>query len=411
MGLWNWVKSTASSIYETVKEKAVATVNWLADKAETFVGDVKNIWQSVKPYLAHARVALTTLASLAPWPIVKRMALGLEKVLGFIENIESHPLMAKLKLAIDWVIKSARDVREKVLNDIEIKEAEARAQVFKEGAQQVPAAERGELKIAELINAYLLTKAKIQRVVSSEQFADFNHYLRVRAAQKLLNFYERRMTSIENLTDVDADMVALMDISTSLLDETPALTLEQTQTLNELTILHFGKPVVPFVFEEMTLAWGADLRRLEVQWQKLNLDMARDKVLAKRMSMASRTEALSAEEQVVLNDLERNVGRATQRLESLDVSIREKRYYVYASEGFLQLLEKDEQQLIADDQEYLLDRSEEVGSLIARCAQQNLKWSSLSESEQALLIDFGNIFENDCLARTEAALQEVEVSV
>lgn len=153
MGLWNWVKSTASSIYETVKEKAVATVNWLADKAETFVGDVKNIWQSVKPYLAHARVALTTLANLAPWPIVKRMALGLEKVLGFLENIESHPLMAKLKQAIDWVIKSARNVREKVLNDMEIKEAEARAQVFKEGAQQVPAAERGVLKIAELINA------------------------------------------------------------------------------------------------------------------------------------------------------------------------------------------------------------------------------------------------------------------
>ncbi|WP_131699362.1 MULTISPECIES: hypothetical protein [unclassified Pseudomonas] len=411
MGLWNWVKSTASSIYETVKEKAVATVNWLADKAETFIGDVKNIWQSVKPYLAHARVALTTLANLAPWPIVKRMALGLEKVLGFLENIESHPLMAKLKQAIDWVIKSARNVREKVLNDMEIKEAEARAQVFKEGAQQVPAAERGVLKIAELINAYILTKAKIQRVVNSEQFADFNHYLRVRAAQKLLNFYERRMTSIENLTDVDADMIALMDISTSLLDETPTLTLEQTQTLNELTTLHFGKPVVPFVFEEMTLAWGADLRRLEVQWQKLNRDLARDKVLAKRMSMASRTEALSAEEQVVLNDLERNLSRDTQRLENLDVSIREKRYYVYASEGFLQLLEKDEQQLIADDQEYLLDRSEEVGSLIARCAQQNLKWASLSESEQALLIDFGNIFENDCLARTEAALQEVEVGV
>mgnify|MGYP006168827163 CR=1 FL=1 len=142
-----------------------------------------------------------------------------------------------------------------------------------------------------------------------------------------------------------------------------------------------------------------------------NQDLARDKVLAKRMSMASRTEALSAEEQVVLNDLERNVSRDSQRLENLDVSIREKRYYVYASEGFLQLLEKDEQQLIADDQEYLLDRSEEVGSLIARCAQQNLKWASLSESEQALLIDFGNIFENDCLARTEAALQEVEVGV
>lgn len=412
MGLWNWVKSAATTFIETVKEKAVATVNWLADKAETFVGDVKKVWESVKPYISHARVALTTLAGLAPWPIVKAMALGLEKVLGFIENIENHPLMTKLKQAIDWVIKSAREIREKVLNDAEIKEAEARAQTFKEGAHQVPAGERGSLKIAELINAYMLTKAKIQRVVNNDQFADFNHYLRVRAAQKLLTFYERRMTSIEKLTDVDGDMVSLMDISTSLLDETPSLTLEQTATLNELTTLHFGKPVVPFVFEEMTLAWCADLRSLEAQWNALNKQMAKNKVVVKRMTMASRTEALSAEEQVFLNDLERNMSRDSKRLESLDISVREKRYYVYASEGFLQLLEKDEQQLIADDQEYLADRCEEVGALIARCAQQDVKWASLTEDEQALLIDFGNIFEDACLARTEAAFQEeVEVGV
>lgn len=74
------------------------------------------------------------------------------------------------------------------------------------------------------------------------------------------------------------------------------------------------------------------------------------------------------------------------------------------------MLEKDEQQLIDDGQEYLADRSEEVGALIARCAQQDVKWGALSEDEQALLIDFGNIFEDDCRARTDS-FKAVEVSL
>ncbi|MFK0034073.1 hypothetical protein [Pseudomonas monteilii] len=410
MGLWERFKSAASSAINTVKKAAVATVNWLADKAETFVGNVKKVWKTVKPYISHVRVALTVLAQCSPWPIVTSMALALEKGLGFLENLDKHPMMEKLQKAIDWVIKTAREIRDKVLNDIEIAEAEARARTFKEAMDKVPAAELAPIRVAELINAYLLTKAKILRVVENEQFKDFNHYLRVRAAQKLLKFYEKRMTSIETLSGMDADMLALMDISTSLLDENPTLTVEQTETLNELTTLHFGKPVVPFVFEEMTIAWNMELELLEEQWKQLNQSLARDKVLAKRMAMASRTEALTAEEQVVLNDLERNLGRDSERLDNLDISIREKRAYVYASEGFLQLLEKDEQQLIDDGQEYLADRSEEVGALIARCAQQDVKWGALSEDEQALLIDFGNIFEDDCRARTDS-FKAVEVSL
>ncbi len=410
MGLWDRFKSAASSAINTMKKAAVATVNWLADKAETFVGNVKKVWKTVKPYISHVRVALTVLAQCSPWPIVTSMALALEKGLGFLENLDKHPMMEKLQKAIDWVIKTAREIRDKVLNDIEIAEAEARARTFKEAMDKVPAAELAAIRVAELINAYLLTKAKILRVVENEQFKDFNHYLRVRAAQKLLKFYEKRMTSIETLSDMDADMLALMDISTSLLDENPTLTVEQTETLNELTTLHFGKPVVPFVFEEMTIAWNMELELLEEQWKQLNQSLARDKVLAKRMAMASRTEALTAEEQVVLNDLERNLGRDSERLDNLDISIREKRAYVYASEGFLQLLEKDEQQLIDDGQEYLADRSEEVGALIARCAQQDVKWGALSEDEQALLIDFGNIFEDDCRARTDS-FKAVEVSL
>jgi len=107
------VASVVPAVINKVKEVAVKTISWLADEAETFVGDVQKIWQAVKPHISKARVALTTLANLAPWPVVKLMAQGLERALAFLENIESHPLMGQLKKAIDWVIKHAKDIKEK----------------------------------------------------------------------------------------------------------------------------------------------------------------------------------------------------------------------------------------------------------------------------------------------------------
>lgn len=404
------VASVASKVVSKVKDIAVKTVNWMADKAESFVGTVKSIWKAVKPYIGHARVALAVLAEWAPWPIVKVMALGLERALGFIENIESHPLMDKLKKAIDWAIRAAKEVREKVLNEQEIQEAEARSEVFKESIRSVPEAEREALEVAALINSYLLVKAKTLKVVNSGEFEDFNHYLRIRAAQKLLGLYEKQMTTLQSLSGVGADMVALMDISSSLLARDPSLSEEQTNNLNELTTLHFGKPVVPFVFEEMILAWNLELTSIEKEWEDLNRSLARDRVLLKRLTLAARDEPLSPEEQVMMNDLNLTIGRESIKLKNLENETREKRSYIFAAEGFLQLLEKDEQTLIDEGLDYLTERGEEVGALIIRCAQQGVRWHELSEDEQALITDFANIFEEDCRARTHE-FTEVEVSL
>lgn len=396
------VASVVPAVINKVKEVAVKTISWLADEAETFVGDVQKIWQAVKPHISKARVALTTLANLAPWPVVKLMAQGLERALAFLENIESHPLMGQLKKAIDWVIKHAKDIKEKVLNDIEIKEAEARAEAFQAAMQEVPAAEQPAVRVAALINSYMLVRAKILKAVNAGEVEDFNHYLRVRAAQKLLAFYEKSMTSIETLADVNNDMIALMDISACLISSVPSLTIEQARTLDQLTTQHFGKSVIPFVFEEMILAWNVDLEKLEANWKELNQTLARDKILAKRLTLAKRLETLTPEEQVVLNDLLKSVDTDAVKLQTLENSVREKCNYVYASEGFLQLLEKGEEGLTAEGKGYMIERSNEVGKLIIDCAQNQKKWDELTQDQQALIVDFANIFEEDCRARTEA---------
>jgi len=396
------VADAIPNIVNKVKEVAVKAISWLADEAETFVGDVQNIWKAVKPHITKARVALTTLAALAPWPVVKMMALGLERALAFLENIDTHPLMAQLKKAIDWVIKHAKDIKEKVLNDIEIKEAEVRAQAFKDSMMEVPIAEQPAVRVAALINSYMLVRAKILKAVSAARIDDLNHYLRVRAAQKLLGLYEKSMTSIQTLDDVNADMIALMDISACLISSEPSLSHEQAKTLDHLTTQHFGKSVIPFVFEEMILAWNVDLEQLELNWTELSKTLARDKILSKRLNLAKRLETLTSEEQVLLNDLLKSVETDAVRLVALESSIREKCNYVYASEGFLQLLEKGEEGLTAEGKGYMIQRSGEVGKLIIDCAQNHRKWDDLTEEQQSLIVDFANIFEQDCRARTEA---------
>ena len=78
---------------------------------------------------------------------------------------------------------------------------------------------------------------------------------------------------------------------------------------------------------------------------------------------------------------------------------RERRNYVYASEGFMQLLEKTEEELIAEDRAYLIRQGSEVGMILIDCAQNGRPWDALSEDQQSLIIDFANIFEEDCHAR------------
>ena len=111
----------------------------------------------------------------------------------------------------------------------------------------------------------------------------------------------------------------------------------------------------------------------------------------------------------MLDDLRMLLPRDETRLEALGNETRAKRNYVFAAEGFLQLLEKSEEQLVADDQEYLIDHGGKVGEILVRCAQHGEKWESLSAEEQSLIVSFANIFEADCKKRTDA-FRVVEVA-
>ncbi len=416
MGLISWIVDTFDSVCEgaktmvrAAKKVAAKTIEWLATEAETFVGEVKSLYQAAKPYIAKVRYGLTLAAKTVPWPWLRVAAGKLERALAFIEHLDNHPFAAKVQSAIDWVIAKARELQKHLLNEQEVREAETRAEDLEQAIAQVPDAEKPALRAAALINRYLLVKARTAQLVGSGDFVDFEHYLRVRAVQKLLLAYEEQMTKLEDIEAVNDEPLFIIDVAFALVSKRAQLDDAALQRLDKVTIGHFGKPVIPFVFEEMINTWSLDLQNLEQAWDTQNKAVAKDKVLKRRLELEQGLEPLPADEAVMLSTLNVTLPQDEARLASLGNDVRAKRNYVYAAEGFLQLLEKDEQQLLANGEEYLAEFGSQIGVILIRCAQNNVKWESLSEDEQALIIDFANIFEADCRARTEA-FKTVEVA-
>ncbi|MBK5355414.1 hypothetical protein JFU37_23290 [Pseudomonas sp. TH41] len=404
------VVSVASSVVKKGKEMAAKAIGWLADEAETFVGDVQKVWRTVQPYISKVRAGLLVAAKTVPWPWAKALALGLERALAFVEQLDKHPIAENLQKAVDWIIRMAREIKTKILDDLEIQTAERNAVDIAEAMSIVPEEEKKALRASELVNNYLLVKTRVARAVSQSTVTDFEHYLRIRAAQKLLAGYEQIMDNLQSIENVDPDLFFIIEVSAGLISEQPHLSESQTERLDLLTIKLFGKPLVPFVFEEMIIAWALDVDAIEQQWAVLNKELAKDKVMRRRLELSQDIEPLTAEEQVFLSNLVISTDKDSQTLQALDTAAREKRNYVYASEGFLQLLEKDEITLIEEDREYLAEEGGEVGKLLIECAQNGRSWTSLTPDERALITDFANIFKADCKARG-AAFKEVEVTV
>lgn len=185
----------------------------------------------------------------------------------------------------------------------------------------------------------------------------------------------------------------IIQIASQLIEGHAELDDHTMERLDSLTTARFGKPVIPFVFEEMINVWGLDLKQHQDTWEELGKRVSRDQVIVKRLNNLAKLEPLPVEEAKVLTDLEKLLPTDEARLDKLASDVLAKRNYVYAAEGFLQLLENDEQRLIDQDREYLIDDGFEVGELLIRCAQNGEKWENLKREEQSLIISFANIFE------------------
>ena len=404
------ISSIASKAWEKTKEVAANAINWMAEKAENFVGNIKKVWQSVRPFIdSHIRPLVKAAAAAAPWPWLKGALLVLDKGLAYVSAFDRSPLAKRIDEGIRWAINAAKNLKETWLKKPEeVEKANERKQVFQEAMAQMPTEEAKAVQLAAMINDFVLVQTAINNTFEKNEIKDFEHYLRLRATQKLLKYAEQTLNNATDIEEITEDDIFLLKAGAGLLAANPELSDLDAIRLDDIIRNRHKKKLIPFVFEEMVMAWGKNLSDLESQLKAETAILSKNNVLLRRLEMAKKISEISTEEESALNQMKEETFAIKGKVDKLILQTREKSNYIYAAEGFLQTLEKSQEELAAEGRDYLAEEGGQVGMVIIDCAQHGRKWETLSEEEQMLIIDYANIFKNESELRTKKLI-EVEV--
>ncbi|EOL9020195.1 hypothetical protein ACP6QU_001859 [Cronobacter dublinensis] len=403
------VTSTASRVWNGIKETAAKTVSWMAEKAETFVGSVKSVWEKVKPFISNViRPIVQNAAKLAEkmlpqFPWVGGALKALDKALGLLVEWDKSDLAKRIGKAIEWAINKAKQLKDLFLTPEEMDEASEHEQALREARNQMRGEAASAVDLASLITLYAQLSTRIKDVLDNIQINDFEHYLRLRASQKLLKETEQNLTRAQDIDTITDDDLFLIETGNELLKPNPQLSDDATQRLDQVVMVRFGKRLIPFVFEEMIMAWGYSLQDMENEWKSLNDGLSKEQVLLRRLQIGQRLGDLQEHEVSMLNELEARLPVQQAEMEAKRKRTNEMRNYVFAAEGFLQMLEKEPEEFA--DQEYLMEDSSTVGMIIIECAQFGKRWEELNTEQQSLIIDFANIFEKASRARASKLVE------
>ena len=416
--VWSGVTSAASAVgsvisstWSAAKSAAGAAMEWMADKAEHFVDDVKKAWAAVKPYVTVIRTTLRAAAAVVPVPWVKAALLALDTGLGALTAFENSPIAKKVEAAIQWSIRMAKRLQEQrraaeaskgeqtvaeELTDEELHLARQHQETFRFAERESVSAEmRHQLELAAAINDFEIAQAELTRTIDASP-ADFEHYLRLRATQKLLDMADRKFRLASTIDDLSADDLFLVRIAADLIKPSPELSREAAARLDRVLGELHGTKLAPFVFEEMIASWAKRADVLEVQWVADNRTHARDSMLLRRLVLAEEIQdELAPEEAAQLAQLRMDVPARKRELDALAQRQHDLERYVGAAEGFLQLLEKTPEQIEQEDRGYLLEDGPRVGEILIDCAQHDTAFASLDAGKQALVTDFANAFSTD----------------
>ncbi|NPT37861.1 hypothetical protein [Paraburkholderia xenovorans] len=409
------VKRAANAAWETAKDVASRAVGWMAEEAEKFVEDVKHTWQIVKPYVEHIRAGLRTAAALTTEiPFLSAALLALDKGLGALTAFENSPIAKKVNEAIAWAIKLAQRWKKSTQGEQESERlSEEELRTAKRHQDDLRAAEREvdseplrhQMELASVINDFEIARTDLANAIDAAP-ANFEHYLRLRATQKLLGMADRTLRAAQTIDDISVDDIFLVRIASDLIKSNPELGKEAALRLDSLLQQRYGKKLTPFVFEELIASWAMRAEQLGKRWDEANRSFSKDKILLKRLTIARDIQdELSEEETLELANLEKNVPLLKQQLDDVARQQRDIERYTGAAEGFLQLLEKTPEQIEQEDREYLIEDGALVGKILIDCAQNNVPFNELDSEQQALVNDYANIFKRESQARTELLLK------
>lgn len=405
-----------SAAYNTAKDLAGRAVGWIAEKAEGFVDGVKNVWNTVKPYMDQIRSALKAAAAATsgiPW--LSGALTLLDKGLGALTKFENSPIANKVKQAIDWAIKLAKRWRGNSkenenkpdrLNEEELEEAKKHQENLRFAEREIVSDEqRHQLELAAVFNDYEIASTDLANTIDKAP-ENFEHYLRLRASQKLLAMADKKFRMAKTVDDLSADDIFIVRIASDLMKANPELSKEAALRLDRLLTEKYGKKLMPFVFEELIASWAKRADTLENKWKNDNKAYAKDVSLRKYLLGAQEIQSeLSIEEKNLLTVLEMELPNKKEKLDILATTHRDVERYVGAAEGLLQVLEKSPEEIEAEGRAYLLEESQHIGKLLIDCAQNEKPFSELDAENQSLMTDYANIFKKESKARMKSILE------
>lgn len=426
--VWSGFKSAASAVgsavsvgWQAAKEVAGKAVAWMANKAERFVDNVKEAWKAVKPYVTEIRIVLQAAAAAVPIPWMKAAILALDKGVAALTAFENSPIAKKVEAAIQWAIKMAQrlqgskrqdaglaGVQEAAdeLTDEELRLAKQHQETFRFAERESGSVEtRHQMELAAALNDFQIARTELARAIEASP-TDFEHYLRLRATQKLLDLADRKFRSAQAIDDLSADDLFLVRIASDLVKDSPELSREAAARLDRVLEERHGRKLTPFVFEEMIASWAKRAEVLEKEWTDGNREHARDTMLLKRLTLAMDIQdELAPEEAAQLAQLRTDVPVRKAELDKLAQRQHDLERYVGAAEGFIQLLEKTPQQIEGEDRGYLLNDGPRVGQILIDCAEHDVAFAALDANAQALVTDFANAFAIDSHKRMKEILE------
>ena len=413
MGWFSSAVNSVRSAYNSVKRAAGKAIGWMADKAEAFVGGVKRLWRSVEPFVASVQKVLTAaqMATVGiPW--LSSAIATLNKGITALTTFANSPIAKKIDQAINYAIKLAKDWQENegkadlIIEEGELDNARRHQETFRMAERESASENESHmLSLMAAINDYGIAKADLAEALKQEP-ADFQHYLRLRATQKLLLLSKKRFQNATSIDHLSVDDLFLVRIASDLVKKDPELSELAAKRLDKVLEEKYHKSLSSFVYEELISSWKTEAMSMAEEVDRLNNKLAKDVVQLRRLEADKKIQAeLSADDIAKLEELASEVPLLEEKIYHLHGRQLDIECYANAAEGFLQLLEKTEEMLESEDRAYVLDEGEEVGRIILDVAENELSFKDLPADSRALLRDFANAFKLDANSRMESMLE------
>ena len=388
-------KRVVNSALSAAKEALIKTAIVIADHGHSFVDSVKKTWTAVKPYLqAVGRPILAFLKSAtSAHPKLNAFVHAVDKLLDLALKFFVTPIAAALEEAVRWTIDMITKVVDRFIRKDEWAGARRKRDLLREKAAEMMATNPEEAHTLLLLAMFIdfeLARAGVAQALEQTDIDNFDQYLRLQAAQSLLELAEHRLRNTEDFDRLTEADFLIVEMGSAMLGHGGQLDEEKLAMLNDIIEAEYGSRLFPFVFEKLLIAWAArsvELDRLyKAEAGKVSALRHRRAILSSKLRPSMSQEEKDAISLQIANieaEVETAQQLADEALERAETMSR----YQHAGEGILLQVQKSDDALAAALDDIETKTALEIAPLLIGFIEKGVAWSDIRPREIADKID------------------------